>query len=72
MPHKSEMAGPLNRGDYNKQALSFTLLCIWEVLPKTYSQFQNSQEFAVGVGVILDTLANSNGSHADGVFISAL
>ena len=55
-----------------KQALYFTLLCIPEVLPNTYSQFQNSQEFALGGGVIFDTLANSNGSHSDGVFISAL
>ena len=38
----------------------------------TYSQFQNSQEFALDGGVIFDTLANSNESHADGVFISAL
>ena len=38
----------------------------------TYPQFQISQEFALDVGVIFDTLVNSNESHADGVFISAL
>ena len=38
----------------------------------TYSQFQNSQEFALDGGVIFDTLVNSNESNADGVFISAL
>ena len=37
-----------------------------------YPQFQNSQEFALDGGVIFDTLANSNESHADGVFILAL
>ena len=36
----------------------------------TYPQFQNSQEFALDGGVIFDILANSNESHADGVFIS--
>ena len=35
-----------------------------------YPQFQNSQEFALDGGVIFDILANSNKSHADGVFIS--
>ena len=35
-------------------------------------QFQNSQELALDGGVIFDTLANSNESHADVVFISAL
>ena len=38
----------------------------------TYPQFQNSQELALDVGVIFDTLANNNEFHADGVFISAL
>ena len=37
----------------------------------TYPQFKNSQEFALGGGVIFDTLANSNEFHADGVIISA-
>ena len=37
-----------------------------------YPQFQNSQEFALVGGVIFDTLINSNESHADGLFISAL
>ena len=37
-----------------------------------YPQFQNSQEFALDGGVIFDTFVNSNESHADGVFISAL
>ena len=36
----------------------------------TYTQFQNSQEFALDGGVIFHILANSNESHADGVFIS--
>ena len=36
----------------------------------TYSPSQNSQEFASDGGVIFDILANSNESHADGVFIS--
>ena len=36
----------------------------------TYRQFQNTQEFALYGGVIFDILANSNESHADGVFIS--
>ena len=35
-----------------------------------YPQFQNSQEFALDGGAIFDILANSNESHADGVFIS--
>ena len=38
----------------------------------TYPQFQNSPEFALDGGVIIDTLANSNEFHVDGVFISAL
>ena len=38
----------------------------------TYPQFKNSREFALDGGVIFDTLANSNKSHADRVFISAL
>ena len=36
----------------------------------TDPQFQNSQEFALDGGVLFDILANSNESHADGVFIS--
>ena len=36
------------------------------------TQFQNAQEFALDGGVIFDNLVNSNKSHADGVFISAL
>ena len=32
-------------------------------------QFQTSQEFALEGGVLFDILANSNESHADGVFI---
>ena len=32
----------------------------------------NSQEFVLDGGVIFDTLANSNQSHADVVYISAL
>ena len=38
----------------------------------TYPQFKNSQEFALDGGVIFDTLANNNESHADSVFSSAL
>ena len=38
----------------------------------TYPKFKNSQEFALDGGVIFDISANSNESHADGVFISAL
>ena len=38
----------------------------------TYRQFQNSQEFALDGGVVFDTLANSDESHADEVYISAL
>ena len=38
----------------------------------TYPQFQNSQEFALDGGVIFDTLANSDESHAEKVFILAL
>ena len=38
----------------------------------TNPQFQNSQEFALDDGVIFDTFANNNESHADEVFISAL
>ena len=38
----------------------------------TNPQFQNSQEFALDGGVIFDTLADSNESNADVVFISAL
>ena len=37
-----------------------------------FPQFQNSQEFALDGGVSIDTLADSNESNADGVFISAL
>ena len=37
-----------------------------------YPQFQNSHEFALDGGVIFDTLANSNESHADVVLILAL
>ena len=37
-----------------------------------YPQFQNSQEFVLAGGVTFDNLANSNESHADVVFISAL
>ena len=35
----------------------------------TYPQFQIFQEFALDGGVIFDTLANSNESHADVMFI---
>ena len=38
----------------------------------TYPQFHNLEEFALDGGVIFDTLANNNESHADGVFILAL
>ena len=38
----------------------------------TYPQSKNSQKFALDGGVIFDTLANNNESHADVVFISAL
>ena len=38
----------------------------------TYPQLYNSEEFALDGGVIFDTLANNNESHADGVFILAL
>ena len=38
----------------------------------TYRQFKNSQEFALDGGVIFDTSANKNESHAEEVFISAL
>ena len=34
-----------------------------------YTQFQNSQEFALDGGVIFDILVNSNESNANGVFI---
>ena len=37
----------------------------------TYPQFQNSQEFVLDGGVIFETLANSNESHDDGVFVLA-
>ena len=37
-----------------------------------YPQFQNWQEFALDGGVIFDTLVNSDESHADEVFISAI
>ena len=39
-------------------------------MENTYPEFQNSQEFALDGGVIIDTLVNE--SHADEVFISAL
>ena len=35
------------------------------------SQESHTQEFALGGGVIFDTLVISNEYHADGVFISA-
>ena len=38
----------------------------------TYPQFQNSQEFELDGGVIFYTLVNSNESHTEGRFISAL
>ena len=44
----------------------------WKCAEYTYPHFQNSQEFALDGGVIFDTLANSDESHADEVFISAL
>ena len=37
----------------------------------TYPQFENSHDVALDGGVIFNTLANNNESHADGVFISA-
>ena len=38
----------------------------------TYLQFQTSQTFALDGGIFFDILANSNESHADGVFISEI
>ena len=50
----------------------FIKLCPLGFAEYMYPQFQNSQDFAMDGGVIFDTLANSNESHADGIFISAL
>ena len=50
-----------------------SLNCIGEAFAEyRYPQFQNSQEFVLDGGVIIDTLANSNASHAYGLFIPAL
>ena len=37
-----------------------------------YPQLQNSQKFVLDVGIIFDTLATGDESHADEVFISIL
>ena len=37
-----------------------------------YHKFQNSQEFAFDGGVIFDTLANRDESHAGGEFMLAI
>ena len=57
---------------YQKTAAKFIKLYPGGFAKYMYPQFQNSQEFALDGGVIFDTLANNNESHADEACISIL
>ena len=58
---------------YQKTAKQNSLNCIWEALANTHTlNFKIHKNLQLDGGVIFDTFANSNESHADVVFISAL